>query len=155
MCNTMRSTLSSLVFLLFLASGLVAASSTAAPVADEGASIGAASITYHARAGDTLLSIARQWTSRPENWVELAKANHISQDSHIPIGAPIVISADLLSDEPSRAQVVALSGKVTASASDGRAIVMRVGATLTEGAQIETGIGGFLTMSLPDASRIS
>ena len=32
---------------------------------------------------------------------------------------------------------------------------MQIGATLGEGVQIETGIDGFLTISLPDASRIS
>jgi len=117
--------------------------------------VGPASITYHARAGDTLLTIAQQLTTKPENWVALAKINHISQDSNIPIGTPIVIPADLLIDDPSQAQVVALSGKVTAVGTDGQAILMRVGAKLTEGAQIETGVNGFLTMSLSDASRIS
>lgn len=117
--------------------------------------VGPASITYHAHAGDTLLSIAQQLTTRADNWVALAKINHINQDSNIPIGTPIVIPADLLNDDPSQAQVVAMSGKVTATGPDGQAIVIRVGSKLNEGAQIETGVNGFLTMSLPDASRIS
>lgn len=152
----MRNTLCSLIFLLTLASAMpMARSAGADPAAPDTIAIGPAGITYKARANDTLLSIAQQWTSRSENWVILAKINHISQDSSIPIGTPIIIPADLLNDEPSQAQVVALSGAVTANAPDGQAIVMRVGAKLSEGTQIETGVNGFLTMSLADASRIS
>jgi hypothetical protein len=155
MRNTLRNTLLGLIFLLILASIFPMAWSATGLASTEPIAITPAGITYEARAGDTLLSIAQQWTTRSENWVALAKINHISQDSSIPIGTPILIPSDLLNDEPSLAQVVALSGKVTASTADGQAIVMRVGMKLAEGVQIETGINGFLTMSLPDASRIS
>jgi len=117
--------------------------------------IGPAGITYQTHRGDTLMSIAQQWSSHSENWTAIAKINHIDKDSNIPVGTPIVIPADLLADEPSQAQVEAVSGNVIARTSDGKNIALQVGVKFSEGVQIETGVDGFLTMSLPDASRIS
>jgi hypothetical protein len=151
----MRNTFCTVLFLLSMANGSPMAWSAADPIGSGSVVIGPASITYQARAGDTLMSIAQQLTTRSENWIALAKLNHINQDSSIPIGTPIVIPADLLVDEPSEAKVVALSGNVSARAADGQAVTLSVGSILNEGAQIETGVDGFLTMSLPDASRIS
>ena len=143
----------SLIFLFSLVSAVAWAASASLPA--DSIVVGPAGITYQTRPGDTLISIAQQWTAKSDNWTILAKINHISQDSSIPIGTPIVIPADLLIDEPSQAKVVALSGEVSATGADGKKVEMKVGATLIEGAQIETGVNGFLTMSLPDASRIS
>jgi hypothetical protein len=151
----MRNFFCCLFLLLNMASGLAAARPAADTQAGNGIVVSADHITYSAKAGDTLMSIAQQWTAKSDNWVQLAKVNHINQDANIPIGTGIVIPADLLSDEPSEAQVVALSGNVTARTPDGQVIEMKVGVKLAEGAQIETGVDGFLTMSLPDASRIS
>jgi hypothetical protein len=142
-----------LIFLLCLASVFARAAGGALPA--DSIVVGPSGITYQTRPGDTLMSIAQQWTAKSDNWAVLAKINRINQDSNIPIGTPIVIPADLLTDEPSQAKVVALSGDVSATGSDGQKVEMKVGATLMEGAQIETGVNGFLTMSLPDASRIS
>jgi hypothetical protein len=151
----MRNIFCNLIFLLAMASASLLAQTTTEPVASGAIVVGPASIVYKARPGDTLLSIAQQWTARSENWVALAKLNHISKDSSIPIGTPITIPSDLLLDEPSQAQVAAMSGQVAASGADGKAIALQIGAKLGEGVQIETGVDGFLTISLPDASRIS
>ncbi|HEY8027115.1 MAG TPA: FecR domain-containing protein [Burkholderiaceae bacterium] len=151
----MRNTLRSLIFLLTLASVSFFAWSAGGTMPADSIVVGPSGITYQTRNGDTLMSIAQQWTTRIENWTILAKVNHINQDSNIAIGTPINIPADLLTDEPSQAKVVALSGSVSASTADGQKIDMQVGALLAEGAQIETGVNGFLTMALPDASRIS
>ncbi len=142
-----------LIFLVGLASAAAWAASASLPA--DSIVVGPSGITYQTRPGDTLISIAQQWTTKSDNWTTLARVNHISQDSNIPIGTPIIIPADLLIDEPSQAKVVALSGDVSATGADGQKVDMKVGATLAEGAQIETGVNGFLTMSLPDASRIS
>ena len=153
----MRTTLSNLIVLLSLAAALAwsAAGAAAGSISSESIVVGPSGITYQTRSGDTLISIAQQWTTRSDNWTILAKVNHINQDSNIPIGTPIIIPADLLTDEPSQAKVVALSGNVSATTADGQKIEMQVGATLSEGAQIETGVNGFLSLSLPDSSRIS
>lgn len=162
--ENMRVPLSCLTLLLALTSGAPYAWSTSASASATGASspakpgtitVATASITYYAQAGDTLMSIAHQLTARRENWLTLGKLNQIDKDTSIPIGSGILIPAELLADEPSEAKVVALSGTITATAADGATTAIRLGTKITEGMQIETGNNGFLTMSLPDASRIS
>ena len=115
----------------------------------------AASITYFARAGDTLTSIARQFTDKSSNWIALGKLNRIDRQSAIPIGTTILIPGELLGDTPSKATVVAMTGSITAHAADGARTRLSVGATVLEGTQIDTGANSFLTLALPDESRIS
>ncbi|MBC7413983.1 MAG: FecR domain-containing protein [Herminiimonas sp.] len=117
--------------------------------------VGNASITYIARAGDTLISIAQQYTDRSSNWIALGKLNRIDKDSAIPIGTPILIPADLLGDTPSKATVVAMTGTIAAVAADGSTTRLSLGATVLEGARLDTGSNSFLTLALPDQSRIS
>lgn len=117
--------------------------------------IAPASITYFARQGDTLSSIAKEFTTRQDNWPVLAKLNNVGKDKTIPVGAGILIPAELLADEPSEATVLAQSGNITVKKPDGAAGLVRVGDKLVEGMQIHTGNNGFLTLSLPDASRIT
>lgn len=117
--------------------------------------IGDASITYIARAGDTLISIARQYTERGSNWIALGKLNRIDKDSSIPIGTAILIPAELLGDTPSKATVVAMTGTIDAITADGTSTKLSLGATVLEGTQLETGGNSFLTLALPDHSRIS
>ena len=129
-----------------------AALSTAAPGS---ITVGTASITYVARAGDTLFSIAQQYTERSNNWGALGKLNRIDKDSAIPIGTVILIPAELLGDTPSKATVVAMTGSIAATGADGAATRLALGATVLEGTQLETGGNSFLTLALPDQSRIS
>ena len=117
--------------------------------------VGTASITYVARAGDTLISIARQYTDRSSNWIALGKLNRIDKDSAIPIGTPILIPAELLGDTPSKATVVAMTGTISAIAADGTETRLSLGSMVLEGTRLETGGNSFLTLALPDQSRIS
>jgi hypothetical protein len=151
----MRTIIAKLGWTLLLTSGLNVA--WAAPVSNNSPSVtvAPASITYLTRAGDTLSSIAKQFTDKIENWITIGKVNHIGTDTNIPIGTAIVIPATLLPDEPSEAKVVALSGNIVARTADGAPMAISLGAKVTEGMQIDTGNNSFLTLSLPDASRIS
>lgn len=117
--------------------------------------IGAASITYFARQGDTLTSIAQQYTDKAGNWKALGKLNRINDDSAIPIGMPIIIPGELLGETPAKATVVAMTGTVTAEAADGATLYLTIGSTVGEGAQIRTSNNSFLTLALTDQSRIS
>lgn len=117
--------------------------------------VGAATITYRAQQGDTLSVIADQLTGNKSNWAELAKLNHIGNDRAIPIGTAIIIPVALLPDDPSSAQVAAMSGSIDATGADGRPITLSIGTTLTEGAIVNTGSNSFLTLSLPDQSHIA
>ncbi|RJG02277.1 FecR domain-containing protein [Noviherbaspirillum sedimenti] len=149
----MRTIVLQFFLMLFLASGLPAASAN--PANAEQITVNRASIVYATRAGDTLMSIAERFTTRIDNWHALSKTNNIGSDTAIPIGTPITIPADLLQDEPSEARVIALSGSITASSQEGKQLLLGLGAKITEGMQIDTGNNSFLTLELPDQSRIS
>lgn len=152
----MRSIVLKIFMMLWLA-GLVTPAALAQTRAGDTESIAIqrAGIVYTTRAGDTLMSIAERFTPRSDNWIALGKANNIANDAAIPIGTAITIPADLLHDEPSEARVIALSGSIAASAGDGQPLLLGLGARITEGMQIDTGNNSFLTLELPDQSRIS
>lgn len=155
----MRTALGWLILLLAL-SGDASLAAPAAASADLAGKPGAiavapAGVTYHAQAGDTLLSIALRFTARRDTWPALGKLNHIEKDSRIPVGAAILIPAELLADEPVEAKVAALSGDVTARSPDGTPVPLAVGSRVAEGMEIDTGGNSFLTIALPDASRIA
>ncbi len=154
----MRSTLNYLCLLLMLCSAPWL--SWAAPAADHPnanppISLSANSLTYYAQPGDTLISISRQFTGRSDNWIQLGKLNRIAKDISIPIGTPIVIPAELLTDETVDAKVIAYSGPVAVIDDNGHAVQVAVGTTLAEGMQVETGNNGFISLSLPGGSRIT
>ena len=118
-------------------------------------SVGSASITYFARAGDTLISIALQFTDKSSNWVALGKLNRIDKDSAVPIGTAILIPGELLGDTPAKATVAAMTGAIAAIAPDGTSTRLSLGGTILEGTRIDTGANSFLTLVLADQSRIS
>ncbi|SDX93828.1 FecR family protein [Collimonas sp. OK242] len=155
----MRSTLEKIAFLapFFAASSLSFAAPPAAPPALNPSSlqVGAATVIYRAQAGDTLSIIAEQLTASKGNWVQLAKLNRIGNDRTIPVGTAIVIPVALLPDDPSTAQVAAMSGHIDAVAADGRPIDISIGTILSEGTIINTGSNSFLSLNLPDQSHIA
>ncbi|GAA4031860.1 FecR domain-containing protein [Actimicrobium antarcticum] len=117
--------------------------------------VSASSITYTTRRGDTLSSIATRFTNATGNWNVLGKLNNISKDTSIPVGTPILIPASLLIDEPSQAQVLAVSGNVSAMGADNRPVALKIGSVITEGMQLDTATNSFLTIGLSDASKLS
>ncbi|HWV62348.1 MAG TPA: FecR domain-containing protein [Oxalicibacterium sp.] len=151
----MRITLHKLILVAMLAFGLPCAWSGSAAQTPGSIAVNPSGIVYYAQAGDTLISIAHRFTAKASNWAALGDINRISQDTSIPIGAGIVIPADLLTDEPGEATVIARNGAITATYPDGSSSLLNVGSRIVEGMKIQTGINSFLTISLPDASRIS
>ncbi|HTD02339.1 FecR domain-containing protein [Undibacterium sp.] len=112
-------------------------------------------MTYYAVKGDTLSAIAQRFTGQPSNWPLIGKRNRITNDRAIPVGSAILIPLELLPEEMSSAKVVALTGQATARNAGGTESSLEIGSTLTEGSQIATGKNGFLSLALPDNSRIS
>ncbi|HWV62762.1 MAG TPA: FecR domain-containing protein, partial [Oxalicibacterium sp.] len=117
--------------------------------------VNAAGIVYYAQAGDTLMGIAQRLTGKSANWQALGKINRVDKDIRIPIGTGIVIPTEMLPDQPSEATVIARSGNVTVSNGDGTPVSIDIGTKLVEGARITTSANSFVTLQLPDASRIS
>ena len=112
-------------------------------------------IVYYAKAGDTLSAIASAYTTRAANWSTLGSLNHIERDKLIPIGTPISIPADLLQDEADEGKVIARNGTIVATYPDGSQSTLNVGSRIIEGMVLNTGANSFLTIGLPDHSRIS
>ncbi|WP_394779955.1 FecR domain-containing protein [Undibacterium sp.] len=112
-------------------------------------------VTYYALKGDTLSTIALRFTDKVSNWNIIGKRNRISNDRTIPVGSAILVPLELLPEEMSTATVVALAGQSTAKNADGSESVLQVGSTLAEGSQVTTSRNGFLSLALPDKSRIS
>jgi hypothetical protein len=150
--ENMRAIIVKIGFSLLLASGFSIASAAAQ---SDAVKVDRGGITYITHAGDTLSSIAQRFTTKQDNWLVLSKVNNVGADTHIPVGTSIKIPADLLQDEPSEARIAALSGNITANSPEGAAMVLNPGAKITEGMQIATGNNSFLTLVLPDQSRIS
>ncbi len=117
--------------------------------------IQAGDVVYYALERDTLMSIAKQFTDKTANWEVIGKRNQIGNERAIPIGFPILISAELLTEEIVPARVAALAGTVTVISKNGKEEVVNLGAVLNEGAQITTGKNGFVTLALFDDSRVS
>ncbi len=158
----MRSTLKKIAFLalFFVAPSFSLAAPPSAPSAPptlnpSSLQVGAASVTYRAQPGDTLSVVAEQLTTSKSNWAQLAKLNRIGNDRTIPVGTAIIIPVALLPDDPSTAQVAAMSGSIDAVAADGRPINISIGTVLSEGAIINTGSNSFLSLSLSDQSHIA
>ncbi|MBC3874124.1 FecR domain-containing protein [Undibacterium flavidum] len=114
-----------------------------------------AGITYFALERDTLTTIAKRFTATPNNWEALGKLNQVRNDRAIPIGSGILIPAELLIEEASQASVVALAGNVKEISGKGAESRLAVGSVVLEGSQISTDKNSFVTLALPDDSRIS
>lgn len=115
----------------------------------------AADLVYYASEHDTLITIAKKFTDKLTHWEAIGKLNHIANDRAIPIGSKIIIPAALLAEEPVQALVVALAGTNSEVPVKGQERALALGDKLNEGSVITTGKNGFLTLELPDASRIS
>ena len=122
---------------------------------DPAISIASPGIVIRTHAGDTLSSIATRYTSATSNWQQIGKLNGIARDTSIPIGTALQIPATLLADEPGAAQVAALFGTVLAAGSDHQPISLKAGSAVHEGDELTTGSNSFVTLALPDASRLS
>ena len=112
------------------------------------------STTHVMRAGDTLHGLAARWLVRPAAAAEVQRTNRIVHDRRIPIGTPIHIPRRLLKSVPVALRIAAFSGPVS-HGSGGRMVPASAGAVLSEGSEVATGAGGFVTLATPDGSRLS
>lgn len=105
---------------------------------------------YRIRSGDTLGALAATYTGKESNWQALQKLNNITDTLALPIAMELRIPLAMIPEIPSTAQVVSLAGSASV---DGQAL--QTGSNLTEGGQLRTGPGSFVTLRLPDDSEIT
>lgn len=102
------------------------------------------------RHGETLEEIARAVVGNVRAWPPLQSLNRLRDPKRIPVGTRLRIPVRLMQLARGVAGVVYLSGSVSA---DG--VALRAGQNLSEGAQLVTGDNGFVTLLLPDNSRVA
>ncbi len=107
-------------------------------------------VIYTTRAGDTLIGLERQYLAAPFGWKGVKALNRIGNPMRIPVGTPLRIPENWLRVEPRTARVVAVSGDVTM---DGQPLTLD--AKVPAGSILRTGAGGFITLSMPDESRLT
>ncbi|SPU48642.1 FecR domain-containing protein [Bordetella trematum] len=105
---------------------------------------------YRVRAGDTLGGLAATYTGKESNWQALQQLNNVADTLALPIALELRIPLSMIPERPGSAQVVSLSGSASANGQP-----LQVGSQLSEGAQLTTGPGGFITLRLSDASEIT
>lgn len=107
-------------------------------------------VIYSTRAGDTLIGLEKRFLTAPFGWKGLQSRNHISNPARMPVGSQLRIPEAWLRVEPRSARVLAVQGDVTV---DGRRLA--VDETLPGGSRLRTGDEAFVTLLMPDDSRLT
>ena len=105
---------------------------------------------YYARLHDTLIGISRRLLLQPRQWPAIQARNHIADPRRIPDGTGLRIPYAWLRTSPESAAVAGVGGTVSLS---GRALI--VGDRLSQGAVVETGADGSVTIDLADGSTVT
>ena len=107
-------------------------------------------VSYTAKAGDTLFSLARHYLVSPAAAEVVRRLNHLSDPRRIPVGRELTIPRDLLRYTPVTLRLASFSGPVTLGGA-----APRVGQALVEQTTITTGPGGFALITGSDGSRLA
>lgn len=134
-----------------LALGVAAPSSALAQASKPAVS---GSIAYTIAKGDNLYTLAARFLARTSHYSIVQRVNNISDPYRLKVGSRIAIPRKLLRKEPIRAVVQSYRGAVQIVRGDLRRSVS-LGMPLMEGDVIETGHNSFLTLYLPDESRVA
>jgi hypothetical protein len=140
---------------LLVAAGVLILSAGAAAAADPGRRPAAEPPeTYQVRRGDTLYVLAEKYLNRRSDFRRVQRANRVADPRRLPTGRALQIPSELLRTEPITAQLVAFRG-VVAVTGPGAAQPVARGMPIREGHRLETGPNAFLTVELPDGSRVT
>lgn len=110
--------------------------------------------TYVVKPGDTLYDISLQYMEDTAGWIDLARDAQITEPRHLQPGQVIRVPIDRLRHEGKEIQVAYHRGQATVSQGKLAAQPLVRNMMLSEGQIIETGADGFVSMVLPDGSRL-
>lgn len=133
-----------------VAFGLLPARSEAAPAVPAVAPA-ADEFVYRFQQGDTLIHVGRRLLREPGRWREVQARNRIANPLRIPPGTPLRIPLDWLRLSAAVARVGVLAGSVRRAGGPG----LVAGESLAEGALVETGADGAVTLHLADGSVVT
>ena len=107
-------------------------------------------VTYHVVQGDTLISISERFLIGDNAVPKIARLNRIGNPRRIPIGTEISLPRELLAFRSANLRVLSFSGPVQVDS-----VLPRNGDRLDEGAVVQTGRNGFISLRADDGSTIS
>ena len=107
-------------------------------------------LRYVVQGGDTLIGLGESLFEDPHAWPGVQRLNGVANPRRIPIGTELRIPVRLLRKLPRAGEVIFVAGEAMA---DGRAVV--TGDRVHAGTRLQTGAGSFLTVELPDGSRLT
>ena len=106
-------------------------------------------VPYDVQRGESLYVIAERLLEDARQWPELARLNRLQRPSRLRPGQRLLLPASLLKGTAMPAQVEYVRGPVRA---DGAAV--HIGDAVTEGAALEVGAQGFVSLRLHDGSLL-
>jgi len=107
-------------------------------------------LRYVVRKDDTLIGLGQTLFEDPAAWPLVQRLNRVANPRRIPVGSVLSIPVSLLRKVPRQGQVVFVAGDATR---DGQTLAE--GDTVLEGARLMTEARSFLTIELPDGSRLT
>ena len=125
-----------------LAAALLAVSPTALAAGDD--------VLYQIQPGDTLSELGYRLLETPLDWRKLQRLNRVADPVNMPVGSVLRIPVAMLRPLAAEASLQAVQGAVTL---DGGPAAP--GSRVGPGRRLETGAGSFVTVALPDGSRIT
>lgn len=120
-----------------------------AAIAMTGAVASEEMVPYDVQRGESLYVIAERLLEDARQWPEVARLNRLSRPSRLHPGQRLLLPASLLKGTAVPARVEYARGPVRA---DGAAL--RIGDTVNEGAALEVGAQGFVSLRLHDGSLL-
>jgi len=111
-------------------------------------------LSYTVKRGDTLEALAAAHFVNPEDMRKAQQLNQLPSNKPLVAGTVLKLRQSWLKASPIKAVIAAYRGAVEIEARGTRATAS-VGLTLDEGALLETGANGFVTLRLPDASLVT
>lgn len=101
--------------------------------------------------GDNLYNLAQRYLDDPAQWHALQRLNQVADPRRLVPGSRLRIPATLLRAQPAPADVLHVAGQARVR---GSAIPLAAGARVPEGAHIDVGDDGFVTLRLADGSVV-
>lgn len=105
--------------------------------------------------GDNLYDLAQRFLDDPRQWPQLQRLNHVTHPRRLIPGSQLVIPAALARPEPATADVLHVAGQASVQGrAQAAATPLAAGGRVGEGALIDVGDGGFVTLRLADGSVV-
>ena len=105
--------------------------------------------------GDNLYDLAQRYLDDPRQWPALQRHNQVADPRRLMPGSRLVVPAALARPEPATAEVLHVAGPATVThPSQTDPAPLAAGERVSEGARLEVGDNGFVTLRLADGSVV-